>query len=231
MLEIKNLVKKYPPFSLEIEHLNVKKGKITALVGENGAGKTTLLRCITNLVSNYQGEILIEGEKIIGKEKDVVNKISFMSEESTFIHDLNSNEHFQIACKMSKYWDSTICDNLTRKLSLDTSKPIKELSRGNKIKLGIIIALSRLPHFVIMDEPTTSLDPIMHEIVIEEINYWKKSNTTFLISSHSIDDVKTLADEIVILKNGRIIDHVDAGDDNVRYNIHKYILSSLKENS
>lgn len=231
MLEIKNLVKKYPHFSLEIEYLKVKKGKITALVGENGAGKTTFLRCITNLISNYQGEIFIEGKKYTGNEKDIVNKISFMSEESTFIHDLNSDEHFQIASKMSKYWDSTICDDLIQKLSLDTTKKIKELSRGNKIKLGIIIALSRLPHFVIMDEPTTGLDPIVHEIVIEEINHWKKNNTTFLISSHSLDDVKTLADEIVILKNGKIVDHVDSENDNVKYNIHKYILSSLKENS
>lgn len=231
MLEIKKLVKKYPPFSLEIEHLDVKKGKITALVGENGAGKTTLLRCITNLISNYQGEIIIEGKKFTGKEKDILNKISFMSEEQTFIHDLNANEHFQIVRKMSKYWEPAICDNLMQKFSLDISKPIKELSRGNKIKLGIIIALSRSPHFVIMDEPTTGLDPIMHELVIEEINHWKKSNTTFLISSHSLDDVKTLADEIVILRDGKIVNIVDAGSDNVKHNVHNYILSTLKENS
>jgi ABC-type multidrug transport system ATPase subunit len=82
-----------------------------------------------------------------------------------------------------------------------------------------------------MDEPTTSLDPIMHELVIEEINHCKKSNTTFLISSHSLDDIKTLADEIVILKDGKIIDIVDAKSDNVKHNVHNYILSSLKENS
>lgn len=230
MLEIKKLVKKYPPFSLEIEHLKVKNGKITALVGENGAGKTTLLRCIANLISNYQGEILIEGKKFTGKEKDTVNKISFMSEESFYINDFNSNEHFQIARKMSRYWDPEICDNLIQKLCLDIKKPIKELSRGNKIKLGIILALSRLPRFVIMDEPTTSLDPIMHQIIIEEINYWNKNSTTFLISSHSLDDIKTLADEIIIIKNGKITDHVNAKSENLNNNIRDYVLSSLKKN-
>lgn len=230
MLEIRRLIKTYPSFTLKVDHFEIKKGKITALVGENGAGKTTLLRCITNLITNYQGDILVEGEKYTGKEKNIISKISFMSEESTFIQDLNSNEHFKIAHKLSKRWDTTICDALVHKLTLDTTKPVRELSRGNKIKLGIIIALARSPQFVIMDEPTTSLDPVMHETIIEEIIEWRKKNTTFLISSHSLDDVKSLADEVVIIKNGKIVDRIDRENDNVGFSIHKYILSSLKEN-
>jgi len=232
MIEIKRLVKRYSDFTLDIENFKINKGKITAIVGENGAGKTTLLRCIMNLIRNYSGEILIDGRRFTGVEKNIIDTISYMSEEQTFIQDINAREHFYIFQRLSKHWNNEKCNKLVEKLKLDDSKLVKSLSRGNKIKLGIVIALSRMPHLVLMDEPTTAVDPIIHEIIREEIIDSKiNQNITFLLSSHNIEDIENLADDLLILKNGSITTQMNLENKKERFNLHKYIMTSLKEDT
>jgi ABC-2 type transport system ATP-binding protein len=176
-----------------------------ALVGENGAGKTTLMRCVMNFTRDYEGEVLIGGERYTGREKGVAGAIGYVSESVDLMEDLTVSDHVALAQALSPAWDPAAADRLIRSLDLARHKQAKHLSRGNRVKLGLVLALSRRPAVLVLDEPTSGLDPLVREVVVGEICNLRGSAAT-LISSHILDDVRQLADTIAIIRGGRLVD-------------------------
>ena len=212
MIRAQDLKKEYDEFTLEIPEFSLAKGEIMALVGENGAGKTTLIRCLTNIIRDYSGDVYVEGQVYTGTQKDLTAKIAYMSEEIRLMEDLSVRDHLELARHLTFNWDENECRRLIEILKVKTKVKVKKLSRGNRVKLGIILALARRPEILILDEPTSGLDPIIRELVLEEIKRQKESGTAVLVSSHLLDDIESTADRISIIKNGQIIEDLMIAD-------------------
>ncbi len=206
MIRAQNLKKEYEEFTLNIPEFSLAKGEILALVGENGAGKTTLIRCLTNIIRDYSGEIFVDGQLYTGIQKNLTSRIAYMSEEIKLIEDLSVKDHLELGRHLAFNWDEDESRRLVEVLKVKTSARVKKLSRGNRVKLGVILALARRPEILILDEPTSGLDPIIRELVLGEIKHQKESGTAILVSSHLLDDIESTADRISIIKNGQIIE-------------------------
>ena len=188
---------------------NIEAGDIYGLIGENGAGKTTLLKLIVNLLKPTSGNIQVLGKEIKKDSYDYLRNIGALIDEPVFYKKLTLYENFKVHCEYLVFYDEEKLENVLIRVGLHNKKDrkIKELSFGEKQKLAIAYALITEPELLILDEPTNGLDPIaiveLREILLK-LN--REFNTTIIISSHAINELETLANKVMFLKNGEIVE-------------------------
>ena len=189
MLEVKNVTKYYDKLCA-VDHLSfqVKPGEIFGLLGLNGAGKTTTFRMILGLLDDYQGEILLDGQKI---DYTVTDKIGFLTEERSLLTKLTVEEqiiYYGVLKGMNESLIKEKLDYWLTRLGLKDyqTKKIKELSKGNQQKVQFISAIIHEPKLLILDEPFSGLDPLNVELfkkIIKEFQK-KRNHYYFFFSSH-----------------------------------------------
>ncbi|WLD28327.1 Vitamin B12 import ATP-binding protein BtuD [Clostridioides difficile] len=205
-ITIKNLNKSYKNFALQDVSFSVPKGSIMGFVGENGAGKTTTLKSILNLISYDSGNIEIFGLDNIKNEKEIKEQIGVVFEGSNFHENLNTNNISKIMSHIYKNWDDTLFKEYLKKLRVPNNKLIKEFSKGNKMKLSIAVALSHKPKLLILDEATSSLDPIVREEILDIfLDFIQDEEHSIILSSHITSDLDKIADYITFIHKGKII--------------------------
>ena len=188
---------------------NIEAGDIYGLIGENGAGKTTLLKLIVNLLKPTSGNIQVLGKEIKKDSYDYLRNIGALIDELVFYKKLTLYENFKVHCEYLGFYDEEKLESVLRRVGLHDkkSKKIKELSFGEKQRLAIAYALITEPELLILDEPTNGLDPIaiveLREILLK-LN--REFNTTIIISSHAINELETLVNKVMFLKNGEIVE-------------------------
>ena len=188
---------------------NIEAGDIYGLIGGNGAGKTTLLKLIVNLLKPTSGNIQVLGKEIKKDSYDYLRNIGALIDEPVFYKKLTLYENFKVHCEYLGFYDEEKLENVLIRVGLHNKKDrkIKELSFGEKQKLAIAYALITEPELLILDEPTNGLDPIaiveLREILLK-LN--REFNTTIIISSHAINELETLANKAMFLKNGEIVE-------------------------
>ena len=184
---------------------NIEAGDIYGLIGENGAGKTTLLKLIVNLLKPTSGNIQVLGKEIKKDSYDYLRNIGALIDEPVFYKKLTLYENFKVHCEYLGFYDEEKLENVLIRVGLHNKKDrkIKELSFGEKQKLAIAYALITEPELLILDEPTNGLDPIA---IVELREILLKLNTTIIISSHAINELETLANKVMFLKNGEIVE-------------------------
>ena len=188
---------------------NIEAGDIYGLIGENGAGKTTLLKLIVNLLKPTSGNIQVLGKEIKKDSYDYLRNIGALIDEPVFYKKLTLYENFKVHCEYLGFYDEEKLENVLIRVGIHNKKDrkIKELSFGEKQKLAIAYALITEPELLILDEPTNGLDPIaiveLREILLK-LN--REFNTTIIISSHAINELETLANKVMFLKNGEIVE-------------------------
>ena len=205
-LEIKNLTKAYPGFTLDNLNLTLPSGCIMGLIGENGAGKSTTIKLILDMIHKDSGSITILG-------KDNTDSIELTKEDIGVVMDeVGIPECFtvkQVGNVMKhtfRNWDNTEYARLVQKLALPDKKQFKEFSRGMKMKLGIAIALSHDAKLLILDEATAGLDPVVRDEVVEMLSdFTRDENHSILISSHIVSDLEKLCDYVAFLHNGKLL--------------------------
>lgn len=206
IIKFNQVVKKYKTFSLKEVSFKVEKGTIVGFIGENGAGKTTCLKALAGIINFDEGEIFLFETNI----KDIT---SAQREDVSFIIDeTNFPEHFRISQvgvilkNLYKNWSPKLFNEYLIKYGLDKKKKIKELSKGMKAKLNIAIALSHNAKVLVLDEPTNGLDPVVRDEFLDLLlDYKENEGGTVLISSHLINDLEKICDEVVFIHNGDII--------------------------
>jgi ABC-2 type transport system ATP-binding protein len=210
VIHIHNLSKSYGDFfKLSIPDLTIPDRKIVGVVGNNGAGKTTLLRCILDLVKFDSGDIFINDFKV---NKDAQWKIitgSYLDERFLIDH-LTAFEYFRISAELYKIPPNLMHERLNSYRdfisSLDIQNTlIRDLSSGNKKKTGLVSNFIVEPSLFIFDEPFASLDPSSRnqlKSILKTLQ--EKENITMLISSHDLDYIYEICDEIIVLQNGAI---------------------------
>ena len=212
-IKIKNLYKNYKSFEA-VKNLNfeIKKGSITGLLGPNGCGKTTTIGMILGLIRPTKGEVLINNKDIeIEKNRiSVLEKMNFISPYVELPKKLSVKENLIVYGKMYEVKNlqnriNTLCNDLNLKEFLN--KKTGELSSGQKNRVSLAKSLINNPEILLLDEPTASLDPDTGDYVRSYIeNYAKKNNTTILLASHNMSEVERLCENIMMMKQGKIID-------------------------
>lgn len=224
-IEIKNLSKKYKGFSLDNVSFNLPKGTIMGLIGENGAGKTTIIKTILDISFKDKGDI-----KIFGKDmnKNLREDIGVVLDDGFFSDFLKANSLPNIMKNIYKNWDNEKYFYYLKRLSIPEDKIIKQLSRGNKMKLGIALALSHNPKLLILDEPTSGLDPIVREEILDIFQeFIQDEENSVLVSSHITSDLEKIADYITFIHSGRLVFSKEKDELLYDYGIYKTSLEDL----
>lgn len=206
ILEIKNLNKSYEGFSLKDVSFSLKPGFVMGFIGPNGAGKSTTIKLIMNLVKKDSGTINIFGKDNIDNEKEIKSKIGFVYDENYYYEDLTIKDMKNILSPFYKNWDNKIFDKYIKEFKLPSSKKIKDLSKGMKMKFSLAIALSHKAELIIMDEPTAGLDPVFRSELLDILyGIIQDENVSIFFSTHITNDLEKIADYITFINNGEIV--------------------------
>lgn len=205
-LEIKNLTKSYPGFTLDNLNLTLPSGCIMGLIGENGAGKSTTIRLILDMIHKDSGSITILGKDNTDSIELTKEDIGVVMDEVGIPECLTVKQVGNVMKHTFRNWDDTEYTRLIQKLALPDKKQFKEFSRGMKMKLGIAIALSHNAKLLILDEATSGLDPVVRDEVVEMFSdFTRDENHSILISSHIVSDLEKLCDYVAFLHNGKLL--------------------------
>ena len=202
LLEIKNLTKKYyNKIALENVNLNFEGGKIYGLLGPNGSGKTTLMKVIAGLHKESKGEILINGQPVSYKTKAIV---SYMPTENFLIDSFKVSGIVDYYKDMYKDFDKDKCLNLIKKLGVDINAKVSALSSGLLAKVKLALTLSRDAAIFMLDEPLNGIDIIAREAIIDTIVNSYDEDKIIIISSHIVDEIEKLFDNVVFIKETKV---------------------------
>ena len=205
IVSVQNLVKEYPGFRLNEVSFGLEPGRITGFIGRNGSGKTTTIKSMLNLVHPNDGEICYFGKPLVGNEAEIKNRIGYSTGTVNWYPRKSIRE---LACTTSRFydrWDDRAYRHYLDLFRLDERKTPLELSEGMKVKCNLLIALSHKAEVLILDEPTTGLDPFSRSELLELFAELKKSGIAIFFSTHIISDIEQYADDIVYILNGRIV--------------------------
>ncbi len=204
MISIKNLSKKFGKLTvLDNLNLEIKKGGVFAVLGPNGSGKTTLIKCVLGMVIPNKGEILFKDESVL-KKWYYRNNLNYLPQIANFPPNLKLNELIKMVKNLRPKASNE--DALIAHFGLDSflNKKLGHLSGGTKQKVNIVLTFMFDSELIILDEPTTGLDPISLIHLKEIIKKEKEKGKTILITTHIMSFVDEMADEIVFLLDGKI---------------------------
>ncbi|MCD5407065.1 MAG: ABC transporter ATP-binding protein [Desulfotomaculum sp.] len=206
ILEIKNLTKKYSDFTLDDISFNLKKGYIMGLIGPNGSGKTTIIKLIMNLIQKTGGEIKIFGHDYGKYEREIKQRIGVVYDQNYYYENLNALEIQRIIASFYKHWDKKVFSSYLKRFDLPDYQKISKLSKGMKTKFSLAMALSHQAELIIMDEPSSGLDPVFRQelqgILTELI---QDENKSVLFSTHITSDLDRTADYITFINKGKLV--------------------------
>ena len=205
-LEIRNVTKTYPNFTLNHLDLTLPNGCIMGLIGENGAGKSTTIKLILDMIEKDSGTIRIFGADHEQNLSLTKQDLGVVLDEVGFPQCLDAKQMEKILRYTFRNWDGNVYRSLCRTLSVPMEKPFQEFSRGMKMKLGIIAALSHHPKLLLLDEATSGLDPVARDEVLTLLNeFTREENHAILISSHIVSDLEKICDYIAFLHQGTLL--------------------------
>jgi ABC-2 type transport system ATP-binding protein len=190
--------------------LEVRRGEILGFLGPNGAGKTTTIRCLLDLIRPDGGTI-----RVLGLDPQT-DPVAVRRRSGYLPGELSMEEGLKVEAQLRYYNDLRAnkidwghVRNLAQRLELDLTLPIKNLSKGNKQKVGVVQALMHRPELMLLDEPTAGLDPLMQQEVYRLLREAQADGATIFFSSHIIGEVETLADRVAIIREGIIVQEAE----------------------
>ena len=205
-IEIRGLTKHYPDFTLDQLMLALPEGCILGLIGENGAGKTTAMRLLLGMTKPDGGTAEVLGTEITADLSAVKEELGVVLDEPGIPWCMTARQAGRMLAGIYRNWDAAAFDTLLKKLDIPAAKPFQELSRGNRMKLGIAMALAHHPRLLLLDEPTSGLDPVVRDQVVSLLSdFTREENRSILISSHIVSDLEKLCDYIAFLHKGKLM--------------------------
>lgn len=187
-------------------NIQIPHGQAIALLGPNGAGKSTILKIITGLLRPDSGSVEIMGKNPFKESKSLFSNIGFVSEKRGLWPWLSVNETINYAKALSHIWDIDEEKRLLNDFQLSNDSKVGNLSKGEQGKLNLLLTLSCKPDLLIMDEPTTGLDPVVRRSILEEvINLMLEQGKTVIYSTHEMHEAERLAEKVFMINQGEII--------------------------
>jgi ABC-2 type transport system ATP-binding protein len=186
-------------------NLSVPRGGVHGLVGANGAGKTTLIRHILGLLRTQEGSVRVFGLDPVADPVGVLGRIGYLSEEHDLPGWMRVGEVIRYTRAFYPAWDDAYAEELRRAFELDPAARAGALSKGQKARLGLICALAYRPELLVLDEPSSGLDPVVRRDILEAIlRTIADEGRTVLFSSHLLDEVERVADHVTMISRGRV---------------------------
>lgn len=195
--------------ALDAVNLQIGRGKIIGLLGPNGSGKTTLIKILNGLLEPTFGSVLIDGEKPGPYTKSIV---SYLPDRTYFADWMKVSDIFDMFCDFYKDFDRSKAEEMCDLLNIGTAEKIKNMSKGTKEKVQLILVMSRKAQLYLLDEPIAGVDPAARDYILSTIINNYNEEGTVIISTHLIADIERVLDEVVFLKNGKVVRH-EAVDD------------------
>lgn len=210
-VKVSNLTKSYGKVqALNGVDLEIKPGEIFGFLGPNGAGKTTTIRCMLDSIRPDGGKIELLGFDPRRDPIAVQARTGYLPGEMQFYENLTAERQLRFFNDMrGNSTDWVYVRQLAERLNLDLSKQIKNLSKGNKQKVGVIQALMHRPQLLLLDEPTSGLDPLMQQQVLSLLREINQGGSTVFFSSHIMSEVEQLAERVAIIRLGKIVEVAD----------------------
>ncbi|MGI6576311.1 MAG: ABC transporter ATP-binding protein [bacterium] len=206
ILEVTDLRKNYPGFTLKDISFCLPRGFIMGFIGPNGAGKSTTIKLIMNLVRKDNGTIKVFGLDNTTHEQEIKQKIGFVYDESYYYEELTPVEIRNIIAPFYAHWDNKAYYGFLRSFDLPQRKKLKHFSRGMKAKFSLVVALSHGAELIIMDEPTSGLDPIFRREILDILlDLLQDEQKSVLFSTHITSDLDRIADYISFINKGEIV--------------------------
>ena len=211
-IEISNLTKLYgKTVGIKDLSLNIKQGEIFGFLGPNGAGKTTTIRCMLNILIPNQGSVKINGEIVSRNTSHLKNDIGYLPGELYYPKGFSVKNLLDYIESLKKK-PCNRREEILKRFNLETHKKIQALSHGNKQKLGIILAFMHDPSVIILDEPSSGLDPLLQQTLYDLILEEKEKGKTIFFSSHNLDEVQKICDRVAIISKGELISVENVSD-------------------
>lgn len=209
-IALRGVSKKYRFFSLSDVDIQLPLGQVMGLIGPNGAGKSTTIRILMGLVHQDQGEVRVLGRRMPEEQIAAKWDIGFSSEGLRLYEAMTLEWHMGFVRSIYSTWDTDYATLLLKRFGLRAEQKIKGLSHGQRVKAALLLVLARRPRLLLLDEPTTGLDPVArHEILRELTAAMADEERSILFSSHNTQDVEQISDQITFIDRGRVIDSCD----------------------
>lgn len=215
IVEIKNLSKIYgTTTAVDSASFTVKKGEVVGFVGLNGAGKSTTINMLLGFQKPTSGEVLLFGEKVtLPNAFKSHHKIGYATGDMTLFDTMTGSQYLRFIAKMHKQPPETeTYKKLIHKFSPQLDKKLSTLSRGNRQKIALIGAFMTKPDLIILDEPSSGLDPLMQQHFIELVHQASQDGATIVMSSHYLNEVVDVCSRILLIKNGKIVKDVSQAE-------------------
>ena len=205
-IEIENLTKRYPGFTLDGLNLTLPGGCILGLIGENGAGKSTAIRLMLGMLRRDGGSVRLLGQPDGEANPTVKEQIGVVLDEVGFPECLSAEQIGKILSGVYRNWDGSVYADCLARFDLPLKKAFKDYSKGMKMKLGIATALSHGAKLLILDEATSGLDPVVRDELLDLLlDFTRDENHSVLISSHIVSDLERLCDYVAFLHKGKLL--------------------------
>jgi ABC-2 type transport system ATP-binding protein len=207
VIEVSELTRRFgAKTALDSVSVSLARGAVYGLVGANGAGKTTLIKHIMGLLRAESGSVRVFGLDPVADPVGVLSRIGYLSEENDLPGWMRVDELIRYSRAFYPAWDDPYAEELRQRFVLDPSARIKNLSKGQKARLGLLIALAYQPELLVLDEPSSGLDPIVRrDILGAVIRTIADEGRTVLFSSHLLDEVEQVADHVTMISDGKIV--------------------------
>lgn len=205
-IQMEAVSKSYPHFKLSDINLSLETGQIMGLIGPNGAGKSTTIRMLMGLIHQDSGVVNVLGQSMPKQQVAAKWQIGYASEDLRLYGKCDLQWHMDYMKSIYDSWDATYAQTLLKRFDLLAKHPIKGMSHGQRVKAALLLMLARRPKLLILDEPTTGLDPVArHEVINELMDVLLEGDRSILFSSHNTQDVEQLSDQITFIDKGRVI--------------------------
>jgi ABC-2 type transport system ATP-binding protein len=186
--------------------LTVPRGVVFGLVGTNGAGKTTLIKHMMGLLKPQRGSVSVFGSNPVTNPTAVLSRVGYLSELNELPEWMSVHELVRFTRAFYPAWDESYAESLRRTFELDDTRLVQQLSKGQRARLGLLLALAHRADLLILDEPSSGLDPLVRRDILRAIiKTISDEGRTVVFSSHLLDEVERVADQVAIIESGRII--------------------------
>ena len=213
VIEIKNLTKDYGSNQGIFDiNLNIEKGEMIGFVGTNGSGKTTTIRNIMGFIKPTSGEVLVNNKSSWEHASEIVKDIGYVPGEIAFPDLKTGIDFLKCQAEFLNMKNMDYANELIERLQLDPRANLKRMSKGMKQKTALVAALMNDATIIILDEPTTGLDPLMRVTFLDIIKEEHKKGKTIFMSSHMFEELETTCDRVALINDGHIIDVVNMDD-------------------
>jgi ABC-2 type transport system ATP-binding protein len=206
VIEVSDLTRRFgAKTALASVSLSMSRGAVYGLVGANGAGKTTLIKHILGLLRAESGSVRVFGLDPVADPVGVLSRVGYLSEENDLPGWMRMDEIIRYSRAFYPAWDDAYAEELRQTFTLDPAANIKNLSKGQKARAGLLIALAYRPELLVLDEPSSGLDPIVRRDILGAVmRTIADEGRTVLFSSHLLEEVEQVADHVTMIHQGTI---------------------------